>query len=63
MMDLSGYLLESLREGPDFALYRDRRNGSPSPVLALVLAAEQPSPQSLRWLEQQYSLAVGRCRI
>jgi hypothetical protein len=32
MTDLSGCLLESLREGPDFTLYRVRRNGNPSPV-------------------------------
>lgn len=35
MTDLSGYLLVSLREGPDFTLYRGQRNGSPSPVFAV----------------------------
>ena len=54
----SFYLLESLREGPGSTLYRGRPNGSPSPVIAVALAAEQPSPQSLRRLEHEYSLGV-----
>jgi PAS domain S-box-containing protein len=54
----SGYVLEPFREGPDFTLYRGRQYGNPSPVLAVALAAEQPSPQSLRRLEHEYSLAV-----
>jgi transcriptional regulator with GAF, ATPase, and Fis domain len=58
MMDISGYQLESLREGPDFTLHRGRRNGSPLPAFAVALAAEQPSPQSLRRFEHEYSLAV-----
>ena len=53
----SGYLLVPLREGADFTLYRGRQNGNPSPVLAIALSAEQPSPQSLRRLEHEYSLA------
>jgi hypothetical protein len=43
MTDLSGYLLESLRQGTDFTLYRGRRNGSRSPDFAVALAVEQPS--------------------
>jgi hypothetical protein len=54
----SGYVLEFLREGGDFTLYRGRQNGNPSPVLAVALAAEQPSPQALRRLEHEYSLAA-----
>jgi PAS domain S-box-containing protein len=54
----SGYVLELLREGGDFTLYRGRQNGNPSPVLAVALAAEQPSPQALRRLEHEYSLAA-----
>ncbi|MEA3008190.1 MAG: hypothetical protein QOI94_3459, partial [Acidobacteriaceae bacterium] len=54
----SGYVLELLREGGDFTLYRGRQNGNPSPVLAVPLAAEQPSPQALRRLEHEYSLAA-----
>jgi PAS domain S-box-containing protein len=54
----SGYVLEFLREGGDFTLYRGRQNGNPSPVLAVALAAEQPSPQALRRLEHEFSLAA-----
>src|SRR3984893_13223 len=54
----SGYVLEPLREGADFTLYRGRRHGNPSPVLAIGLSAEQPSPQSLRRLEHESPLAA-----
>jgi predicted ATPase/GAF domain-containing protein len=54
----SGYVLEPLREGADFTLYRGRQHGNPSPVLAIALSAEQPSPQSLQRLEHEYSLAA-----
>jgi serine/threonine protein kinase len=54
----SGYVLERLREGADFTLYRGRRDSEPSPVLAIALSAEQPSPQNLRRLEHEYSLAA-----
>ncbi|MGA7110424.1 MAG: sigma 54-interacting transcriptional regulator [Terracidiphilus sp.] len=52
-----GYVLEPLREGADFILYRCRQHGNPLPLLALSLAAEQASPQGLRRLEHEYSLA------
>ena len=58
MTEPSGYVLEPIREGPDFTLYRGRQPGHPSAVLAVALAAEQPSPQSLRRLEDEYSLAA-----
>src|SRR5712671_835212 len=58
MTDSSGYVLEPLREGPDFILYRGRQPGNPSPVLVVALTAEQPSPQGLRRLEHEYSLAA-----
>src|SRR5215471_18931143 len=45
---LSGYVLVPLREGPNFTLYHGRQHGNPSPVLRLVLAAEQPSPRGRR---------------
>jgi PAS domain S-box-containing protein len=51
------YVLEPLREGADFTLYRGRQYGNPSPLLALALAAERSSPQGLRRLEHEYSLA------
>ena len=58
MTELSAYVLEPIREGPDFTFYRGRQHGNPSPVLAVALAAERPSPQSLRRLEHEYSLAA-----
>src|SRR5271167_1774790 len=54
----SGYELVPLREGADFTLYRGRQHGNPSPVLAIAPSAEQPSPQTLRRLEHEYSLAA-----
>jgi serine/threonine protein kinase len=54
----SGYELVPLREGVDFTLYRGRHHGNPSPVLAIAPSAEQPSPQNLRRLEHEYSLAA-----
>ena len=55
---LSGYVLETLHTGADFTLYRGRKHGNPSPVLALAPILEQPSPQVLRRLEHEYSLAA-----
>ena len=55
--ELSEYVLEPLREDADCTLYRGRQYGNPSPVLVVALAAEQPSPQVLRRLEHEYSLA------
>jgi hypothetical protein len=46
----SGYVLGTLREGSDFTVYCGRQQGSAS-------NAEQPSPQSLRSLEHEHSLA------
>jgi len=57
MTEPSGYVLEPLREGTDFTLYRGRQPGNPSPVLVVALTADHPSPQSLRRLEHEYSLA------
>src|SRR5580698_7644678 len=54
----SGYELVPFREGADFTLYRGRQYGNPSPVLAIALSEEQPSPQSVQRLEHEYSLAV-----
>src|SRR5580693_10021842 len=54
----SGYLLEVLREGADVTVYRGRQRGNPTPVLVVAPAAERPSPQSLRRLEHEYSLAA-----
>src|ERR1700693_4383030 len=58
MTEPSGYVLEPLREDADFTLYRGRQRGNPSLVLAVGLAAERPSPQGLKRLEHEYSLAA-----
>jgi hypothetical protein len=55
MTEPSGYAPEPIRECADFTLYRGRRHGDPSPILAIALCAEQPSPQSLRRLEDLLS--------
>ncbi|HXB67525.1 MAG TPA: AAA family ATPase, partial [Candidatus Acidoferrales bacterium] len=54
----SEYLLDPIRNGPEFTLYRGRQRGNPSPVLVLAPTAEQPLPQSVRRLEHEYSLAA-----
>src|SRR5579859_6635634 len=58
MNELSVSLLETLRKGSEFSLYRGRHSGATSPVLLLATAAEQPAPESLRRLEHEYSLAA-----
>jgi AAA ATPase domain/Protein kinase domain len=54
----SGYVFVPLRKGADFTLYRGRQHGDPSPLLILAPTAEYPSPESLRRLEHEYSLAA-----
>jgi serine/threonine protein kinase len=54
----SGYVLEPIRKDADFTLYRGRQHGNPSPVLVVALTAEQPTPQALRRLQHEYSLAA-----
>src|ERR1700692_3290244 len=54
----SGYVLVPLRESTDFTLYRGRKHDEPSPVLAIALSAEQPSSQSIRRLDNEYSFAA-----
>src|SRR5579864_5295440 len=58
MAAASEYLLDPIRNGPEFTLYRGRQRGNPSPVLVLAPTAEQPLPQSLRRLEHEFSLAA-----
>jgi PAS domain S-box-containing protein len=58
MAEESAYALEPLREATDFILYRGRERGNPTPILALATAAEHPSPQNLRRLTHEYSLAT-----
>jgi hypothetical protein len=47
MTERSGHVLETLREGVEFALYRRRQHGYPNPVLVLAPVAEHPSPRTL----------------
>jgi signal transduction histidine kinase len=58
MTERSEYVLEPLREGADSTVYRGRRRGNAAPILAIALCADQPSPQSLRRLEHEHSLAA-----
>jgi PAS domain S-box-containing protein len=58
MTERSEYVLEPLRQGADFTLYRGRQHGDPAPVLAVAPGVDKPSPQSLRRLEHEYSLAA-----
>ena len=58
MAVLSEYVLEPLREGGEFTLYRGRQHDNPTQVLAVARAAEQPSPQSVLRLKHEYSLAI-----
>ena len=58
MTEPSGYVLQPLRESPEFTLYRGWMHGNTTPVLAIALTAQHPSPLSLRRLEHEYSLAV-----
>ena len=55
----SEYVLEPLREGADFTLYRGRERLRQTPILAVAVAAEQPSPQNLQRLEHEYSLTTA----
>ncbi len=49
---------DPLHVSADFVLYRGKDLSSHTPVLAVTTAAEQPSPQTLRRLEHEYSLAT-----
>src|SRR5258706_1809922 len=57
MTEPPGYALEStLREAGEFTVYRGRRRADSCPVLTVALSADQPTPQSLRRLEHEFSL-------
>jgi len=58
MTESSDYVLEPLREGADFTLYRGQQHSNRLPVLAVALAAQQPSPENFHRLEHEYSLAA-----
>jgi predicted ATPase/two-component sensor histidine kinase/GAF domain-containing protein len=56
-MELSGYVLETLREGRVFALYRGRQVGEAFSILARAPVRGQETPANLERLEHEYSLA------
>src|SRR5277367_4112550 len=58
MATASVYVLEPIREGAEFTLYRARQRGGDMPLLVVAPTAGQPLPQSLRRLEHEYSLAA-----
>src|SRR5439155_18891589 len=57
-MDLSGYVLEQLWEGGEFALYRGRPPDASGSVLVRAPVADRPAPATLQRLEHEYSLAA-----
>ncbi|MGJ7512299.1 PAS domain-containing protein [Variovorax sp. GT1P44] len=59
MTDLSGYRLESLREGRKLGLFRGRQvqGAGPAKVLVVDVRSETQSPSELRQLENEYALA------
>src|SRR5438094_2036232 len=58
MIDHSEYSLETIRNDGEFILYRRRRQTAapPSSVVALTPASERPPFESLRRMENEYSL-------
>src|SRR5580704_12127107 len=58
MATASVYVLEPIRDGAEFTLYRARQRGNDMPLLVVAPTAGQPLPQSLRRLEHEYSLAA-----
>jgi PAS domain S-box-containing protein len=57
MMELSGYTLEILRDGGEFALYRARTHDDPVSLLVLAPVADRPTPASLHRLDHELALA------
>ena len=55
--ELSGYVLETLREGRVFTLYRGRQPGKAVPILLLALVPAQQAPSTLGQLEREFALA------
>ena len=56
-MELSGYVLETLREGRDFALYRARQSGNLVSILVRAPLRGLQTAASLARLEHEYALA------
>ncbi len=57
MAEGSEYELEPLRKEADFTFYRGKMRSNELPILAVAAGAERPSPQSLRRLEHEFTLA------
>src|SRR5579862_4503297 len=57
MTEGSEYELGPLRKETELTFYRGRKRSDRLPILAVAAAAEQPSPQSLRRLEHEFTLA------
>ena len=55
--ELSGYLLETLREGRVCTLYRGRQPGNAVPLLLLAPVSAQQTPSALGQLEHEFALA------
>jgi serine/threonine protein kinase len=56
VIELSRYVFEALRKDKEFILYRGQSKDDASQVLVLSLAAQRPTPESLKQLEHEYSL-------
>jgi PAS domain S-box-containing protein len=56
VIDLSRYVFEALRKDEEFILYRGRSEHAPVKVLVLSPVVEYPPPESLKQLENAYSL-------
>jgi predicted ATPase/signal transduction histidine kinase/GAF domain-containing protein len=55
--DLIGYVLEPLRLGSEYILYRGRQTGNAAPILVLASAATSQSPANLARMVHEYELA------
>jgi hypothetical protein len=57
MASASEYVLEPIRNRPEFALCRARQRGNPMPLLMAAPTAERPPPKTMRRLDHEYLLA------
>jgi predicted ATPase/signal transduction histidine kinase len=56
MIELSGYVFETLREDEEVALYRGQKDRDLSPILMAAPVSEHPIPGILKRLEHEYAL-------
>src|SRR5262249_17361635 len=56
--ELPGYVLEPLRRGPEFNLYRGRKHGNDVSVLVLTPAVEELAAAKVARLGHEYALAA-----